>query len=592
MEPGQTPKQNSLPVKAILFIVVGAAVVIWVILQRNSPRQSSVAPPGSTNSSIANDVSTPPTQPAPAPMTATQNEHVERYPLLDSPESAAAEQEIPIQVSLTEQQQGPKVDIKGGQATPEGKLIFALPATQSDTWKIDVVASGTGLIFTSGSIGSIDLPSHGDATYALFRAKAAPNLPPDRKAHLLVTYWYQGRYLARIGRDIEITATPSTEPPAMRRTIKAAGAAEDLSVDLSDQGPEPDLTLFIKGDSITVNSRYLRANSGPLKDAKGFADWLEQNSWNLGVAARGSARVPSTPQQNEERAEGFGQLLYEKYAPDVFKSAYWALFDKLGNKFHTIQIYSDNPQIPWELMIPVRKGSPQQTFLGLDYSIARWHVTDDGIQRDRPPGKEALQRMVVIAPHYTGARALNAEATEVQGLARLNGYSAVNGNLNALRALLHDPPQGIVHFAGHGELSPTLGDFSILLEDGELDTTGYRRMINADSSNHPFFFFNACDVGEEKHTGNFVDGWAPAVLDAGASGYIGALFPVDDKVAADFSLQFYQHLQDEMQNGTADVSATLEQTRREIYQRTGNPTALAYVLYGDTNLRFVKGAAQ
>jgi hypothetical protein len=579
MEPGQTPKENSLPVKAILFIVVGAAVLIWFILQRNSPRRSSVAP----GSSISNDASA---LPPPAPVTATQNEQVERYPLLDSPESASADQEIPIQVSLTEQQQGPKVDIKGGQATPEGKLIFALPATQSDTWKIDVVASGTGLLFTSGSIGSIDLPRHGDATYALFRAKAGPNISPDRKAHLLVTYWYQGRYLARIGRDIEITSTPS-EPPAMRRTVKATGGA-----DLNDQGPEPDLTLFIKGDGITVNSRYLRANSGSLKDARGFADWLEQNSWNLGLAARGSARLSSTPQQNKERAEGFGQLLYEKYAPDVFKSAYWALVDKLGNRFHTIQIYSDNPQIPWELMIPMRKGSPEQGFLGLNYSIARWHVTDDGIQRDRPPGTEALQRMVVIAPHYTGARALNAEATEVQGLARLNGYSAVNGNLNALRVLLHNPPQGIVHFAGHGELSPTLGDFSILLEDGELDTTGYRRMINADSSNHPFFFFNACDVGEEKHTGNFVDGWAPAVLDAGASGYIGALFPVDDKVAADFSLQFYQHLQDEMQSGTADVSATLEQTRREIYQRTGNPTALAYVLYGDTNLRFVKAVAQ
>jgi hypothetical protein len=278
MEPGQTPKQSSLPVMAILFIVLGAAVVIWFILQRNSPQQTGVAPPSSSGSSMSNEVSAPP---PPVPITAKQNEHVERYPLLDSPESAAADQEIPIQVSLTEQQQGPKVDIKGGQSTPEGKLIFALPATQTDTWKVDVVASATGLIFTSGTIGSIDLPRHGDATYALFRAKAGSNLPPDGKVHLLVTYWYQGRYLARIGRDIQITTAPSTETPVMRRTVKAAGRADDLSVDLSDQGPEPDLTLFIKGDAITVNSRYLRANSGPLKDAKGFADCCNRTRGTL-----------------------------------------------------------------------------------------------------------------------------------------------------------------------------------------------------------------------------------------------------------------------------------------------------------------------
>jgi CHAT domain-containing protein len=76
------------------------------------------------------------------------------------------------------------------------------------------------------------------------------------------------------------------------------------------------------------------------------------------------------------------------------------------------------------------------------------------------------------------------------------------------------------------------------------------------------------------------------VLGKGASGYIGALFPVDDQVAAKFSIRFYQLLQQQMQTGPADVSVILERTRREIYQSTNNPTALAYVLYGDTNLEF------
>jgi hypothetical protein len=78
------------------------------------------------------------------------------------------------------------------------------------------------------------------------------------------------------------------------------------------------------------------------------------------------------------------------------------------------------------------------------------------------------------------------------------------------------------------------------------------------------------------------------VLEKGASGYIGALFPVNDQVAAKFSVLFYQLIEKQMQVGPADVGETLEHTRREIYRNTGDPTALAYVLYGDTNLRFIR----
>src|ERR1700744_4637310 len=87
MEPWRTPKQNSLPIKAILFIVLGAVVLIGFILQKTNPRLARVGPSISSNSSILCDVSVS----APAPITATQNEHIERYPVLESPESAAAD---------------------------------------------------------------------------------------------------------------------------------------------------------------------------------------------------------------------------------------------------------------------------------------------------------------------------------------------------------------------------------------------------------------------------------------------------------------------------------------------------------------------
>ena len=594
MNPQPQPKTNALPVKAILWIVLGAAVVIWFIVQRNTSRpspggqQSGVAPAARSKSSLSNEMSAPSNASVAPPQSLPggQDERIERYPMLDSPDEVAPEQEFHIQVSLTEQQLTPDAQIKSGQATPDGKLIFSLPATQDNSWKLDVVLMAPGLEFTRGTTpeGSIVLPRQGDATSVTFYAKAGPKAAERGVVHLLATFNYNGTYLARIGRDIQVkslSTADTSEVPATRRTVKYSGAVEDTSAGL-DHPPVPaDLTLIIKGEGIEVTSPYLGSETGTLPDGKGFPEWLAQHS--PAMAGRGFQMIE--PIKSRESAEGLGEELYDHYAPDLFKKAFWMLVDARGKNFRTIQIYTDNPDIPWELMRPVRaNGKERQTFLGLNYSVARWHMTD-GL-RERPPFTETMQKMFVIAPHYTGARTLDAEATETQALAQLQGYSAVNGNMNALRELFHNSPQGIVHFAGHGELNATRGDYEILLEDGELDTTSWRSMAKDDPTSHTFFFFNACDVGQARRAGNFVDGWGPAVLGKGASGYIGALFPVDDQVAAKFSIRFYQLLQQQMQTGPADVSVILERTRREIYQSTNNPTALAYVLYGDTNLEF------
>ncbi len=89
--------------------------------------------------------------------------------------------------------------------------------------------------------------------------------------------------------------------------------------------------------------------------------------------------------------------------PTCSRKRFGRLVDAQGKNFHTIQIYSDNPDIPWELMKPVREdGTGRQAFLGLNYSVARWHMTD-GLMREHPPYTETVQKMFVIAPHYTGS---------------------------------------------------------------------------------------------------------------------------------------------------------------------------------------------
>ncbi len=109
-------------------------------------------------------------------------------------------------------------------------------------------------------------------------------------------------------------------------------------------------------------------------------------------------------------------------------------------------------------------------------------------------------------------------------------------------------------------------------------------MIQVQNDAHPFFFFNACDIGQTRLTANFTDGWAPAVLESGASGYVSALWPLSDKGAADFAVRFYQALDKKLKKGTADIAALLRETRRQFLQN-GDPTFLAYIFYGDPHLR-------
>ncbi len=101
----------------------------------------------------------------------------------------------------------------------------------------------------------------------------------------------------------------------------------------------------------------------------------------------------------------------------------------------------------------------------------------------------------------------------------------------------------------------------------------------------PFVFFNACEVARTGRVASFVTGWAPAMLEMGAGGYIGALWPIGDRHAMEFSRAFYENLLNEFKKDhrhEANVAEVLRRTRSDL---RSNATALSYVYYGDTNLR-------
>src|SRR5437763_1226734 len=82
---------------------------------------------------------------------------------------------------------------------------------------------------------------------------------------------------------------------------------------------------------------------------------------------------PASPQATIDLAKGFGRELWKRFAPAPFQDVFWRLRDQLGDRFDSIQIVTDDPSMPWELMRATR-GKDETDFLGIDFQIARWQA--------------------------------------------------------------------------------------------------------------------------------------------------------------------------------------------------------------------------
>ena len=198
--------------------------------------------------------------------------------------------------------------------------------------------------------------------------------------------------------------------------------------------------------------------------------------------------------------------------------------------------------------------------------------------------------MSVIAHEYQSKTALPFQPEELKNLERVRGYRRVGGRLSEMQKFFASQPAGIIHFIGHGGIlaaNATVNDYAIQLEDGTLNVQGWQGSTPQNLSKHPFFFFNACHIGEAQRLVNFVNGWAPAVLERGASGYVGALWQINDHGASEFAAKFYEILDEKLKLGPISVAEVLRLTRRT-FLKNGDPTFLAYVYYGDPNLTFFR----
>jgi hypothetical protein len=544
----------------------------------------------------------PPPNPEPIPEPAPAYTAIERYPAMTfDRDTVAPDQTLTVEFWLAEEALTPSIRIAPGpntEVTGGGAIATELPGV--GPWDIRAVLSAPGFALVEGEASQLlSLPALGPSSPALFVLMPEAIDKPERT--IQVTLWHDGGYLARLSRTVRVVSGAA----AVTDKSKSGHSLRQRPASLDSRILVPDLTVHVLYDDpatlgpgqVIVASPHFSPPSRLMVESMATTpdldEWLGDRyaeilatAISADQAGDGEAAGP-VRQLAAARLRGVGCDLYRHFAPAPFKRVLEALRADPAVDLHAIQVFSNNPLLPWEIMVPAADcGDTGIDFLGIDYALARWHADGGPRQLDRPEQRLEVEQMVVIAPRYEGAHYLPYQESELAVLSGLAGYRETPGHFSAVSELFASGARGVVHFAGHGEASG--GGYRIKLEDADLDVGTWRGLGGAIKGEGLFFFFNACEVGQARAVASFVEGWAPAVLDAGASGFVGGLWPVIDRSAAAVSAGFYGTVADGLARGEAvSVAETFRAVRRRFHE-TGDPTFLAYAYYGDVNLRLVR----
>ncbi|QRN95667.1 CHAT domain-containing protein [Archangium violaceum] len=284
---------------------------------------------------------------------------------------------------------------------------------------------------------------------------------------------------------------------------------------------------------------------------------------------------------------GMGEQLYDR-TPQAFRQTFRALREAYGPGF-PIQFITDDPHIPWELMVP-SADVPDAGLLCMEHPVARWLLDYQTSLTARLPKGD----IVTIAPDYDGhpeLAPLPEAQEESRQLVRRFDAQRVTGCFKPVMELMEGTylkkPVGLLHFAGHGKYSGKGASPSrIYLEDGELETLQVRNSrVKLGQKFRPLVLFNACEVGAANDVLGGMGGWAEAFVSRSFSGFIAPLWPVQDAHAR----HAVEQLVSDLKESHLTVGEALQRLRQS--QAETSPTYLSYVYVGDVMARFAPAVA-
>lgn len=348
---------------------------------------------------------------------------------------------------------------------------------------------------------------------------------------------------------------------------------------------------------------------------KGLARSFETNRQAEAAPDTGSANVSETPQTelrefdpieilSEQRAESalnisnlpandliriLGTLMYRLVLPESMLEYF-----ERNTQLPSINITTNDLELPWELM------HYNNRFLCLERPIARMPMGSSFRYFDKAPRDSIRRFLLIYADPDENLPLAQNEILRIQKrlqdewgehvvIDTLLGKQASSALLN--NALIEDY-YDIIHYAGHARFDKSNPELSSLLLHGH--EPFYAQKIRRLTAGRPLIFLNACESGqtaneEEAQQTIFehglktqAEGLAAAAVYGGAVGCIGSIWPVYDDAAADFAVQFYNHLIEGHMIGEAMRKA-------RIFIRQQYPeqvTWASFVLYANPTFQF------
>ncbi len=429
---------------------------------------------------------------------------------------------------------------------------FNVPSTGQD---VLLVAHAPGLRLLSSQRLTAHVPADKDSEPVMFELRADAAGP----RRVSITAWLGGTYLGELVVEI------------MAEHHRPRGPHRDAVAEIATEPSEGAVSLVVRYDPVQNAYRFeFRDRDNPEEVTSHLAydpgPLVERLVFGLDELAKGRSGYSAA--ETRDYLVNEGARLWRELVPARLREQFW----ERQHRVRQLTILADKDAVPWELLYPMDPGH-DAGFLVEQFPVTR------AVFGRLPARHLSLQPARFVLPQGSPAQA-HAEIEALRQLlcAEQMPKETVISELSPLLDVIRGGDFGLLHFACHNSFDAAAGS-CIMLDRRKLTptlmTTAAIGRVLARTS--PTIFINACRSAGVSAAYNRLDGWASTFLEAGAAAFIGSLWAVSDTTAREFAEELYKRLQQGSPLGDAVM-----QTRRMAASKSGDPTWLAYAVYGDS----------